>query len=207
MKLTFPKVGTWSLQGLSKTQSLIARAKTSHIEVFFIPLERSWSVDVQNGHIWAIWTSAAQAMGKEGLEIKLTIWLPSTKIRVSTQIQCQQVQCNMALKSSQRELQDCFRPHPNRRFEQEAMDAQSYGVQTGTVSGLHFGSPGKKWHLDVVRWSNADNTIWGKVVASPSLGCGESSESVLPVICPNTNGVSECELTNLWLVCDAGLCN
>ncbi len=31
----------------------------------------------------------------------------------------------MALKSSQRELQDCFRPHPNWRFEQEVMDAQS----------------------------------------------------------------------------------
>jgi hypothetical protein len=33
----------------------------------------------------------------------------------------------MALKSSQRELQDCFRPHPNRSFEQKIMDAQSLG--------------------------------------------------------------------------------
>jgi len=31
----------------------------------------------------------------------------------------------MALERSQRELQDCFRPHPNRRSEQEVMDAQS----------------------------------------------------------------------------------
>jgi hypothetical protein len=31
----------------------------------------------------------------------------------------------MALKSSQRELQDCFRPRPNRRSDQEVMDAQS----------------------------------------------------------------------------------
>ncbi len=31
----------------------------------------------------------------------------------------------MALESSQRELQDCFRPHPNPRSEQEIMDAQS----------------------------------------------------------------------------------
>jgi hypothetical protein len=31
----------------------------------------------------------------------------------------------MALKSSQKELQDCFRPHPNWRSEQEVMDAQS----------------------------------------------------------------------------------
>ncbi len=34
----------------------------------------------------------------------------------------------------------------------------------------------------------------------PNLGHGESSESVLPVACPNTKGVFEGELTNLWLV-------
>jgi hypothetical protein len=33
----------------------------------------------------------------------------------------------MALESSQRELQDFFRLHPNRRSEQEVMDAQSPG--------------------------------------------------------------------------------
>jgi hypothetical protein len=49
MKLTFPKVGTWSPPGLPKTQSLIAGVQTPHIEVFFIPLKRFWSVDVQNG--------------------------------------------------------------------------------------------------------------------------------------------------------------
>jgi hypothetical protein len=31
----------------------------------------------------------------------------------------------MALESSQRELQDCFRPHPNPRSKQELMDSQS----------------------------------------------------------------------------------
>jgi hypothetical protein len=51
----------------------------------------------------------------------------------------------MALESFKRELQDCFRPHPNQRSEQEVMDAQS----PETVSGFHFGSLGKKCHLDV----------------------------------------------------------
>jgi hypothetical protein len=41
MKLTLPKVGTWSPSGLPKTQSLIAGVKTPHMGVFFIPLERS----------------------------------------------------------------------------------------------------------------------------------------------------------------------
>jgi len=58
------KVGTWSPPGLPKTQSLIAAVKTPRIGVFFIPLERSWSVDVQNGLAWAIWTYANQVMGK-----------------------------------------------------------------------------------------------------------------------------------------------
>jgi hypothetical protein len=43
----------------------------------------------------------------------------------------------MALESSQRELQDCFKLHPNRRFEQEVMDAQSPGSPTQDS----FGTP------------------------------------------------------------------
>jgi hypothetical protein len=38
----------------------------------------------------------------------------------------------------------------------------------------------------------------------PSPSCGESSESVLPVACPNTKGVSKGGLTLLWLVLDVG---
>jgi hypothetical protein len=41
MKLTLPKVGTWSPPGLSKIQSSSSGVKTPHIEVFFIPLEGS----------------------------------------------------------------------------------------------------------------------------------------------------------------------
>jgi hypothetical protein len=70
MKLTFPKVGTWSLLRLLKIQSLNVGVKTPHIEVFFIPLEMSWNVDVQNGLAWAIWTYAPQVMlGKKGLKV------------------------------------------------------------------------------------------------------------------------------------------
>jgi hypothetical protein len=41
MKLTLPKVGTWSPPGLPKIQSSIAGVKTPLIGVFFIPFERS----------------------------------------------------------------------------------------------------------------------------------------------------------------------
>jgi hypothetical protein len=37
----------------------------------------------------------------------------------------------------------------------------------------------------------------------PSLGRGESNESMLPVACPNTKSDSKCELTNLLVGFDA----
>jgi hypothetical protein len=64
VKPTLPKVGSWSPPGLPKTQSSIAGVKSPRNWMFLVSLKRSWSVDVQNGLAWAIWTSAAQVMGK-----------------------------------------------------------------------------------------------------------------------------------------------
>jgi len=47
--LTLPKMGLGSPPGFSKTHNMIVGVKTPLIEAFFILLERSWSVDVQNG--------------------------------------------------------------------------------------------------------------------------------------------------------------
>jgi hypothetical protein len=62
MKLTLPKVGTWSPPGLPQFQSLTAEGKTPRLEVFFISLERPWSVDVKNGLAWTIRTSIVQVV-------------------------------------------------------------------------------------------------------------------------------------------------
>jgi hypothetical protein len=88
MKLTLPKVGTWSPPGLPKFHSLNAKGKTSRLEVFFIPLEKSQSVDVQNGLAWIIWTataaaasffvSASRALKKSSLGLAPTSIPPST---------------------------------------------------------------------------------------------------------------------------------
>jgi hypothetical protein len=64
MRLTLPKVGTWSPPGLPQLQSSTTKGKTPRLEVFFVSMERSQSVDVLNGLVWAIWTSVAQVMGK-----------------------------------------------------------------------------------------------------------------------------------------------
>jgi hypothetical protein len=63
--LRVPKMGFGNPPGLPKTQNTIVGVKTPHIELFFIPLERSWNLGVQNGLAWAIWTFVAQVMVKK----------------------------------------------------------------------------------------------------------------------------------------------
>jgi hypothetical protein len=50
-------------------------------------------------------------------------------------------------------------------------------VQTKTVSGLHFGSPGKKCHSDASAAERRKECYMGEGGASPSPGRGESNES------------------------------
>jgi hypothetical protein len=78
----------------------------------------------------------------EGPGVKLAIWLSTTKSRESTRPRRLQKEFFMALKSFQRELQDCFRPHLDPRFEQEVMDVQ----RPGSPNRDNFGtSPWESW--------------------------------------------------------------
>jgi hypothetical protein len=82
------------------------------------------------------------------------------------------------------------------------------GVQSGTISRLHFGSPGKKVPSGCSFSAELQRILYGgRWWLPPSPGRGESSESNLPLACPNTKGVPECELTLLWLDLDANSCN
>jgi hypothetical protein len=111
---------------------------------------------------------------KEGLGVKLTIWLLTTKSRESTRPRCVQGECNTPLESYGGEVQVCFRRRPDRRSEQRVMTLWSPGSPNKdnfeTISGLHLGSLGTKAIWMWVRRSNAENTIWGKVVASLEFG-------------------------------------
>jgi hypothetical protein len=114
----------------------------------------------------------------------------------------------MALESSQGELQDYFRPHPNQRSKQEVMDAQSFGSANWDSFGTPLWEFGEKVTFGCRCGRVMQRILYGgRWWLPPSLGHGESSEFVLSMACPNIKGVPECELTNLWLVCDAGPCN
>jgi hypothetical protein len=120
MTLTLPKCGLGSPPGLPKIQSSIAGVKTPCLEVFFTPLEKFWSVDVENGLAWTIQTFSTQVMYERRAESQTTI-----KSRELTRPPCVQVECDTPLESSQGDIQVCFRPHPNWRFEQGVMSWQS----------------------------------------------------------------------------------
>jgi hypothetical protein len=60
-------------------------------------------------------------------------------------------------------------------------------VQTGTVSGLHFGSPGKKCHSDVASTGECKEYYMGEGGGFPRVRAVVSQVSPrLPVTCPNT---------------------
>jgi hypothetical protein len=137
---------------------------------------------------------------KEGLGVKLAIWLPTTKRWESTQPWCVQGECNTPLESSQGELQVCFRPHPNQRSEQRVMISWSPG------------SPNRD-NFETPPWESRDKRPFGygcggvtqrilyggRCWLPPSSVRGESNESMLPVACPNTKSGSEGVLTNLFV--------
>jgi hypothetical protein len=72
------------------------------------------------------------------------------------------------------------------------------GVQIGTVSALHFGSPGKKCHSNASATESHKEYYMGEGDGFPRVRAVVSQVSPeLPMACPNTKGASECELTNL----------
>jgi len=140
---------------------------------------------------------------KERPRIKLSI-----KSRESTQPRCVQVECNTPLKSSWGELQVCFRPHPNRRFELGVMNSQSpENLNQDSFMTPLWESWDKKPFGCGCRGATQRILYGGRWWLPASPGCGESNESVLPVACSNTKSDSECELTNLLVGFDAGLSN
>jgi hypothetical protein len=135
---------------------------------------------------------------KERSGVKLAIWFPTSKSRESTRPWCAQGECDTPLESSQGKLQVCWRPRSNRRSEQRVMTSWSLGSSN--------------WdNFETPPWESQDKEPFecgccgitqrilygGRWWLPPSPGCGESSESVLPVACPNTKNDFKGVLTNL----------
>ncbi len=102
----------------------------------------------------------------------------------------------------------CFKPHPNPRSEQRVMSPQSGGSPNRDGFGTSPWESRDKKPFGCRRCGETQRILYGgRWWLPPSSGRGESSESVLPVACPNTKSVFECELTNLLVGFDVGPSN
>jgi hypothetical protein len=150
VKPTLPKVGNWSFTRLPKTQSSNPGVKTPRIGVFFIPLERSWSVNVQNGLAWAIWTSAAQVMGKKkGRESNWQFDSWPLKVGNRPDADVYNRSATWRWKALEESYNFGSNLVPIRARSEKLWTPKVSRVQTGTISRLHLGSPERKSHLDV----------------------------------------------------------
>jgi len=131
-----PKSGNFESSGTPENLELDCRGQnTSHWGVIYIVgkvLNCRCPEWPRMSHLDICSLSYEQKKGRE------SNWqFPTTKSRESTRFQRLQEECYINLESSQRELQDFFRPHPNQRSEQEVMDAQS----PGSLTRDNFGTP------------------------------------------------------------------
>jgi hypothetical protein len=108
---------------------------------------------------------------KEGLEVKLTVWLSTIKSQESPQFPCMQVASHIPLEFFWWGIQLCFRPHFNQRFAHKIMGLQSHE----SPNFENFGTP--TWEslekMSFGCWSRGQAqkyTIRGKVVVSPKFG-------------------------------------
>jgi hypothetical protein len=171
MRLTLPKVGTWSPLGLPQFQSSTTEGKTLCLNVFFILLERPWSVDVENGLAWAIWTSIAEVMVERRAGSQIGSLTPDhKKLGIDPIPMCADAMRHTVGKLLRRTI---------RLFETSSQSEVWAGIyelpksqesKPGQFQDSSLGVPGIKAIWMRVRWSNAENTIWGKVVASPESG-------------------------------------
>jgi len=69
--------GSWSPDGLPYFQIAIVGVKTHWIEEFFISLEKSWNLVVQNGLAWPIWVIKTQVMAQKNVENQIANLTPN----------------------------------------------------------------------------------------------------------------------------------
>jgi hypothetical protein len=121
---------------------------TSHWGVIYT-LERSWSVDVENGLAWTFRHLQHKLWLKEGSKVKLAVWLPTTKSWESTRPDV----CGWSAKHCWKALEESYKFAldliPIGGLSWELWAPKVPRVQIGIVSGLLLGTPGTQSHSDV----------------------------------------------------------
>jgi hypothetical protein len=122
---------------------------------------------------------------KEGPGVKLAVWLPTIKSQESTSSRCRIWVCDMALERSRQGLQLWFRPRRDPTLQSGVMAVQSFESPVGTISGLHFGSPGNFCHSDVASVTSRREYYMGEGGGFPRV------RAVVSLMCPSACGKSQ----------------
>jgi hypothetical protein len=165
-----PELGTWGSTGTLETSEFDCKGQnTLHCDVLYIIGKlskrrcRKW---VRMSHLDICNTSYGKKKGRE------SNWQFDSRPR------CVQVKWDTPLESFWRELQVCFRPHPNPRFEQKIMTPQN-------------GRSPNRDNFETPPWESRDKKPFGcrcrgeaqrilhggRWWLPPNPGCGESCES------------------------------
>jgi len=107
---------------------------------------------------------------KVGPEIKLPIWLLTTKSQESPWFICMKVTCHIPLERSRQGLQICFKPHHNWRCKKNYGPPKSQKSQFWEFQDSNLGIPRQNEIWVLAPWPGIENAIRGKVVASPKCG-------------------------------------
>ncbi len=135
----------WDLRVLRDSRKFkvrLQRSKHFILKKIFISLESYWSVDVQNGFAWPIWTFATKVMAKRKARKKL----PTT---ATTLVQT----------SSWSEVRT-----------KSYSPAKLWTSQPWWFRDSHLGVPGQKAIWMPLPRTGAKYIIWGKLLASPESG-------------------------------------
>ncbi len=188
-----PEMGTWEFRRTPKTSELDCMGQnTSHWGAFYI-IGKLWKCRCRKwarmGHLDICNTSCEQKKGR-----KSNWQFDSRPLKVENRPDpgvCRG-EWDIPLESSQGELQVCFKPRPDWRFEQRVMTLWS--------------PKSPNWdNFEITPWESGDKEPFGcgyggvthrilyggRWWLSPSPGHGELSESVLPMACPNTKSDSK----------------
>jgi len=130
---------------------------------------------------------------KEGLGVKLAIWLPTTKSQELTSSRHLNQKCDTALKSSRGELQLWFRPRCDPTLQSGVMSSQ----KSRDSNRDNFGTPTWESRENVPFGCNSRGELQrilygGRWWLPLSPGRGESYESKCPWLVPTPKGVLEC---------------
>jgi len=183
---TLGKVGGWESFGTPECSELNSKGKnTLHWGVLSViekVLKRRYRKCPRIGYSDICSPSYGQ---KKGRESNWQFDSRSLKVGKSTSFRRPIWACDMALERSWRGLQLWFRTRRDPTLHSGVMAVQSSGSPAGTISGLHFGSPGNLCHSDVASTTSHREYYMGEGGDFPRI------RAVVSLVCPSARGKSQ----------------